>query len=127
MKNENLVIKPDVYERVTARIVEAIERGVKDWQMPWHFTDAERFSPVNVLSKRRYRGVNVLLLWAIAEERGYESGLWGTYKQWQGLGAQVRKGEQSALVVFWKTSERERQGEEHEAEEEQTEESSRRS
>ena len=29
MKNENLVIKSDVYEHVTARIVEAIERGVK--------------------------------------------------------------------------------------------------
>jgi antirestriction protein ArdC len=56
----------------------------------------------NAVSKKAYRGINVLVLWAIAQEKGYTSGIWGTYKQWQELGAQVRKGEKSANVVFWK-------------------------
>ena len=42
------------------------------------------------------------MLWATAQEKGYKSGTWATYKQWQELGAQVRKGEKSANVVFRK-------------------------
>ena len=53
-------------------------------------------------AKRPYRGVNILVLWALWQERRYKSGTWATYKQWQELGAQVRKGEKSASVVFWK-------------------------
>src|SRR5262245_20923274 len=34
---------------------------------------------------------------------------WATYNQWKELGAQVRKGEKSALVVFWRISERSRE------------------
>jgi antirestriction protein ArdC len=41
-------------------------------------------------------------LWATAIERGYQSSIWATYAQWQQLGAQVRKGEESAFIVFWK-------------------------
>jgi antirestriction protein ArdC len=41
-------------------------------------------------------------LWAAAQAKGYESGEWATYQQWQEKGAQVRKGEKATLVVFWK-------------------------
>jgi antirestriction protein ArdC len=58
--------------------------------------------PVNVASKKPYRGVNVVALWAYAEESGYSSGAWGTYRQWSEAGAQVRKGEKAAFVVFYK-------------------------
>ncbi len=43
-----------------------------------------------------------MCLWAAAEAKGYESGEWATYQQWQERGAQVRKGEKSTTVVFWK-------------------------
>ena len=58
--------------------------------------------PVNVASKKAYRGVNILALWATAEEKGYTSGTWGTYRQWAEIGAQVRKGEKAAFIVFYK-------------------------
>jgi antirestriction protein ArdC len=41
-------------------------------------------------------------LWAYAEEFGYSSGVWGTYRQWAEAGAQVRQGEKAAFVVFYK-------------------------
>jgi antirestriction protein ArdC len=41
-------------------------------------------------------------LWAAAQAKGYASGEWATYQQWQERQAQVRKGEKSTLVVFWK-------------------------
>jgi antirestriction protein ArdC len=58
--------------------------------------------PVNVASKKAYRGVNILTLWATADEHAYSSGLWGTYRQWGEAGAQVRKGEKAAYLVFYK-------------------------
>jgi hypothetical protein len=33
-------------------------------------------------TKREYRGVNVLMLWAAAEITGYQDGRWATFKQW---------------------------------------------
>ncbi len=32
----------------------------------------------------------------------YNHGLWGTYRQWQEAGAQVRKDEKSSFIVFYK-------------------------
>ena len=41
-------------------------------------------------------------LWIAAQAFGYASGIWGTYRQWQAVGAQVRKGEHGSTVVLWK-------------------------
>jgi antirestriction protein ArdC len=92
----------DLYQRVTDQIIKAIESGAADWKMPWH--QAGNFMPANASTQKPYRGVNVLSLWAAADANGYPTGLWATYKQWQELGAQVRKGEKATLVVFWKFS-----------------------
>ena len=102
MKEQNE--RADVYQRVTNQIIESIERGAGEWRMPWHKGPSDTFAPTNAVSRKPYRGVNVLNLWATAHNEGYSSGLWATYPQWQQLGAQVRKGEKSTLVVFWKFS-----------------------
>ena len=94
--------RADIYARITAEIVAAIEAGADDYCMPWHHDGAATARPVNVASGKTYRGVNVLALWVAAHSAGYPTGLWGTYRQWQDLGAQVRKGERSTTVVFWK-------------------------
>jgi antirestriction protein ArdC len=94
--------KRDVYATVTAQIINAIEQGAGTWRMPWHTSGRFAFSPINVASKKPYRGINTVCLWAAAQAKGYESGEWATYQQWQDNGAQVRKGEKATLVVFWK-------------------------
>jgi antirestriction protein ArdC len=95
----------DIYTRVTQQIIEAIEAGEATCRMPWHNAEAGISAPINAVSKRSYRGINVLALWAVAAKHGYPSGQWATYQQWKQLGAQVRKGEKSAEVVLWKTGE----------------------
>src|SRR6202521_834143 len=94
--------KRDVYARVTDQIINAIEQGVSNWRMPWHTSGRFAFSPINVTSKKPYRGINTVCLWAAAQAKGYESGEWATYQQWQDRGVQVRKGEKATTVVFWK-------------------------
>jgi antirestriction protein ArdC len=70
--------------------------------MPWNTSGKYAFSPINFMSRKPYRGINTLCLWAASQAKGYESGKWGTYKQFQERGAQVRRGEKSTTVCFWK-------------------------
>jgi len=70
--------------------------------MPWHTSGKFAFSPINITSGKPYRGINTVCLWAAAQAKGYDRGEWATYQQWQEHGAQVRKGERSTTVVFWK-------------------------
>src|ERR1035438_1275041 len=117
MTNPIAIEKLDVYRRVTDQIITAIENGVGTWRMPWNTSGRNAFAPINVSSRKTYRGVNTLALWAAAEAKGYERGEWGTYRQWQDHGAQVRKGEKATTVVFWKfaneTAESQDDGEEN--------------
>jgi len=90
----------DVYQTVTESIITAIERGAGEFVMPWHGSGISR--PQNAFTRMEYHGINVVALWAQAHERGYGSGWWATYRQWQRAGAQVRQGERAATIVFFK-------------------------
>ena len=92
--------KPNVYESVTEKIVAAIEAGAEKSQRPWHAP--ELLAPMNASTSSYYRGINVLALWIDAMERGYPTSQWASYKQWQDLGAQVRKGERGCQIIFYK-------------------------
>ena len=93
--------KQDIYTRVTTRILAELEKGVRPWIKPWSVEHtAGRITRPLRHNGVPYRGVNVLLLWGEALEKGYAAPLWMTYKQSQELGALVRKGEHGSLVVF---------------------------
>jgi antirestriction protein ArdC len=91
--------RTDLYQEVTDRITAALEAGTIPWRQPWHPAAGR---PVSMSTGRPYRGVNVLLLGLAAADRGYASPWWGTYRQITELGGQVRRGEHSVQVVFWK-------------------------
>ena len=91
----------DLYKEVTDRVVKALEEGVGPWVRPWYSNTEHR----NVLSKRPYRGINVLLLNLAMIERGFPTPLWLTYREAKRLGGYVRKGEVGTTVVFWKVLE----------------------
>lgn len=103
------VLRADVYSRVTAEIIAAIEQGAGEWRAPWFHNGSSIARPTNLSSGKRYRGINTLALWAAGFAAGYGDGLWGTYKQWQDAGAQVREGERSTTVVLWREIQASRQ------------------
>jgi antirestriction protein ArdC len=105
-----------VYERITTTVIAAIEAGAGNFAMPWHTDGSDTARPTNIASGRPYRGINTLALWVAAQAAGYGPGIWGTYKQWAERGAQVRKGEKSTLVVFWKINDREQDADDAAAE-----------
>jgi len=94
--------RADVYARVTDRIVSDLEKGVRAWMKPWSAEHATGNLPALPLRHNGtpYRGMNILLLWGEAIERGYTQSIWMTYKQAEALSAHVRKGEHGSLVVY---------------------------
>lgn len=94
----------DIYQTITDRIVAQIEAGAGAWELPWRKRQgsAQPLAQPRNISGRAYRGGNTLMLWAAAEAFGYPHPVWGTYKQWSERGCQVRKGEKSTMIVFWK-------------------------
>ena len=91
----------DIHQTITDKIVAAIEAGAGDFVMPWHRRKGG-FKPKNIASGNTYQGINVLALWVEAQANAYSSNIWGTYRQWAEKGAQVKKGEKSSHVVFYK-------------------------
>jgi antirestriction protein ArdC len=94
-----------IYDTVTASILRQLEAGAKGGGLPWHRNGAAQGVPFNAATGKAYQGANVLALWCEAQGRQYESPVWATYKQWQALGAQVRKGERSVSCIKWKAVE----------------------
>lgn len=91
--------RADVYERVTASIVATLEAGARPWSPSWDAGPGLGVMPLRA-NGERYRGVNVLLLWGAAQERGFTQPRWMTFKQAQEQGARVRKGETGTGVVY---------------------------
>jgi antirestriction protein ArdC len=90
----------DLYQAVTEEIVKALEQGVAPWVKPW--SEESDPIPVNVVSQRPYRGVNVLLLNLKSLFAGYSRNRWLTYQQAIDLGGQVRAGETGVRIMFYK-------------------------
>jgi antirestriction protein ArdC len=86
--------KIDVYQLVTDRIIALLEAGTVPWQKPW----SDAGVPMNVMSKRPYRGINLWLLLALP----YERNLFLTWDQLKKIGGSVNKDEHGHIVVFWK-------------------------
>lgn len=84
----------NVYERVTARIMEILETGTIPWKKPWISSEGAK----NLITKKPYRGINQFLL----NSSPYGSPYWLTFKQALQKGGKVRKGERSTPIVFWK-------------------------
>jgi antirestriction protein ArdC len=93
--------RKDVYTRVTERIIFDLEQGVRTWLKPWHAEHAAgRITKPLRHNGTPYRGMNMLLLWGEAMDKGYTTPIWMTCKQAQETGGQVRKGEHGSLVVY---------------------------
>ncbi len=100
--------KQNVFELVTNLIGKephkgvnpaALEAGTVPWRKPWSSLGAPR----SMSTGKAYRGVNPFLLMMSAEASGFSSPWWGTYDNVSANGGQIRKGQKSTLVVFWKT------------------------
>jgi len=85
---------------VTERLIGMLESGTAPWQKPWDAGIAAMNRPHNY-NGRPYHGVNALMLWCTAIDKGYEDPRWLTFKQVNKLGGHVNKGEKAQIVEYW--------------------------
>lgn len=83
------------YDVINSRIMELLQQGTVPWKKTWN---AQTNYPMNLISKKEYRGINV---WLLANSP-FGSPYWLTFKQATDKGGHVRKGQKSTPVVFWK-------------------------
>jgi len=82
----------DIAQEITDKFIAIIEEGKLSgkWQRGWNLSND---LPTNIETGKVYRGMNFMLLAMMG------GGEWGTYKQWQTKGAQVRKGEKGVGII----------------------------
>ena len=88
-------MKTDIYDTVTNRIIENLEKGCIPWIKPWH---TENTLDKNIKTGNEYNGINRIILGM----SGYQSNIWGSFKQWKDLGANVKLHEKGTAIVFYK-------------------------
>jgi antirestriction protein ArdC len=101
-------VRADIYDRVTTAIIRELEAGTRPWIKPWTTSSTGTGTIMRPLRHDSvpYRGINIVILWSEAAERGFSAPTWMTYRQAQLLGAQVRKGEGGTTVVYANAVER---------------------
>jgi antirestriction protein ArdC len=100
----NTTPRIDIYTRVTNRIIEQLNKGVKPWLQPWNAEHAAgRITRPLRSNGEPYRGINVLMLWDAAERHGYSCPIWMTFQHALQFGGHVKKGEHSTPVVYAST------------------------
>lgn len=92
----------DVYTIVTERIIDQLSKGTIPWQIPW----SKGGIPMNLVSKRPYQGINLMLLAFM----GYEQNVFLTSKQLNDLGGSIKPDEKPHIVVYWNYIEKEEEG-----------------
>lgn len=88
----------DIYAAITDRIIAQLEAGTIPWTKPWVCAGSAG-AAVSYISGKPYSLLNQMLLGRPGE--------YLSYKQCEQRGGQVRKGEKSQMVVFWKWLEEE--------------------
>ena len=84
----------NVYDVVNQRIMELLQQGTVPWKKPWN---AQSNNPKNLISGKKYQGVNVFLLAC----QQYSSPWHLTFKQCQDKGGHVIKGSKSCPVIYF--------------------------
>ena len=93
--------KRDLFLEVTNKIIAALEAGTAPWQKSWSAL-AEHGLPRNGISGRNYQGINTMLLFLEAQQRGFDDNRYMTFKQASEAGYKIRKGAKSMPIYFFK-------------------------
>lgn len=95
----------DIQADVTARILEALESNLLPWRRGWKCSPNAGLC-TSLSTGNEYAGVNQILLQLASWKSGFESKWWGTYRQIQKAGSNVKRGERGTRIVLYKAVER---------------------
>lgn len=88
----------NIHEEITQQIIEALQTA-EPFDLPWYQNSG---LPTNAITDNTYQGINTVSLWVASRKKAYYSNLWATYKQWQSIGASVKRGEKASPIIIYK-------------------------
>src|SRR5436190_15716909 len=91
MNNPTAIDVPDL---VTSRIIKQLSQGIIPWKISWNCNG----QPKNLLTEKKYRGINTWLL----NGHGYTQNLFLTEAQVNGVQAKIKPGEDGYPIIYWK-------------------------
>jgi antirestriction protein ArdC len=94
-----------IRQSIVDKIVQSLKAGHIPWRKPWSGIAGPRI-PTNFVTRRKYSGINIPVLWNASQDRGYAIDYYATFKQWQSVGATVKKGAKAIQVVFYRPIEK---------------------
>lgn len=97
----------DYYQEITDAIAAELESGVKPWS---NFLIRSGGMARNYLTKKAYRGINVLTTAVSAMKNDFKSSWWLTLKQANEMGGRVKRGSKGTPIYVWKWTEKEVEG-----------------
>lgn len=92
-------------DKIAEKIINALEDGTAPWVKSWRGSELTGITPFNPTTNKPYNGINFVNLAIEQSVNGYADPRWLTYKQAESIGAQVRKGEHSTTIQYWKFTE----------------------
>lgn len=100
-REQTMEPKKPFHEVVAEKLIEQLKQGTAPWQMPWKAGDGGGMMPFNPTTGNRYKGINAIHLLS----QGRDDQRWLTFNQAKAAGGQVRKGEKSTSIQYWKFEE----------------------
>ena len=87
-----------IYQEITDSIIQELEKGATPWVKPW---SAPMSADKNIVTGKPYRGINRFITAMVSGIKGYDVPAWASLKQWNQLGARVKKDEKATKIVYW--------------------------
>ena len=97
----------NLYEEITNKIIEALEKGV----VPWHCPFKRCALPTNYKTGMSYNGMNTIVLWLENFFNGYTSHYWLGFGQAKQLNGKIKKGEKATKIIAYCTKKIEKENE----------------
>lgn len=90
-------------QKINGRIISALQRDEMPWQKHWEGRGMGVGFPRDITTKKKFFGINFLLLQMSAKSHGFVSSWWGTPNQLLKLGAGIKDRPEDILPGSWAT------------------------
>lgn len=90
-------------DKITNRVIQALERHQVPWQKPWEGSGKGVGFPREVRTKKKFFGINFLLLQMAAQEHHFASSWWGTSDDFSNLGSDIKNRPEDVIPGCWAT------------------------
>lgn len=89
-----------LFREIFDNLLNELKNGTVPWYPPWQSRD-EPGIPINAVTRRPYKGINVIILWLQSRVKGYKSNRWLTELQAIKVGGFLKSKQDSTPIIYF--------------------------